>query len=350
MDTELLKYQTVRETGLYKKLGEGSVECQLCERRCMIPAGDRGYCKTRANIKGVLYTLVYGYLTSCESRPIEIKPFNHYWPGSTALTFSPPSCNLGCVWCQNHQLSRLNPEPGKAEYTPPTEIVSKAVENGDQGLCVSFTEPTLLHEYNLKCFNLARARGLYSCYVSNGYMTEKALHQLHDAGLTGLKIDVKGDAEVYKEYCGGVKADVVWRNAKTARKMGIHVEVVNLLVTGVNDDLECVSWVVEQHLKNVGPETPLHFNRYTPAYRFQNPPTRIETLERARELAWKKGVLYPYVGNVYGHRYENTYCPKCGRLLVERRDYSVVQYNILPGKKCPECGQIIPITGEYVRK
>jgi len=128
------------------------------------------------------------------------------------------------------------------------------------------------------------------------------------------------------------------------------VEIVNLVVTDVNDDEECLRWVIEKHLKEAGPETPLHFTRYYPAYKFHNPPTKVETLEKAYEMAKEAGVLYPYLGNVQGHGYENTYCPSCGEKLIQRLGYTIIRYKVTDDKKCPKCGQPVPITGKHVKK
>jgi len=345
-----LQHPAVREALLYEEMPGDRVRCILCERRCLISRGLKGFCKTRLNVGGRLYTLVYGDLSALESRPIEIKPFFHYWPGSTALTFSTWSCNFDCVWCQNHNLSRTEPKPVKSNYCPPERIVEQALQGGDDGLCVSFQEPTLLTDWAVPLFRMGSGRGLYCCYVSNGYMTLEALRLLKDSGMDGLKIDLKGDAETYRKYCGGADVEKVWRNIREAKRSGLHVEVVNLIVTGVNDDEECLRWVIERHLKEAGAETPLHFTRYCPAYKFHNPPTKVETLERAYEMAREAGVIYPYLGNVQGHRYENTYCPNCGQKLIQRLGYTIVEYEVTSDKKCPKCGQTIPITGKYVRK
>jgi len=350
MVKELLQYPTVREALLYEKLSNDKVRCSLCERRCAVAPGSRGTCKTRMNIEGRLYTLVYGDLSALESRPIEIKPFFHYWPGSTALTFSTWSCNFDCVWCQNWHLSKTEPDPAKASYYAPEEIVEAALKARDEGLCASFQEPTILTEWVLPVFRLGHEKGLYCCYVSNGYMTLEALRMLKEAGMDGLKVDVKGDAETYQRYCGGADVEKVWGNIGAAKKMGFHVEVVNLVVTNVNDDEECLKEVIERHLKEAGTDTPLHFTRYYPAYKFSNPPTKVETLERAYEMAKKAGVLYPYLGNVQGHKYENTYCPNCGEALIKRLGYTIVQYKVTNDKKCSKCRQLIPITGRHIRK
>jgi pyruvate formate lyase activating enzyme len=348
---ELTAHLTAREATFYQKLQNDKVRCDLCERRCEILPDRKGVCKTRININGKLYTLVYGDVSAIESRPIEVKPFFHYWPGSTALTFSTWSCNLDCVWCQNFHLSKVEPEPAKALYYPPEKVAELAVLNGDAGLCASFQEPTLLTEWAIPLFKLANEKGIkYCCYVSNGYMTLKALKALHEAGMNGIKIDVKGNDETYARYCGGANVETIWRNAREAKRMGLHVEIVNLVVRDVNDDEDSLRWIVERHLTEVGAETPLHFTRYHPAYKFSNPVTKTETLEKAYEIAERAGVLYPYIGNVSGHKYEATYCPKCGEKLIKRYGCYVLNYRLTEDKECPKCGMRIPVIGECVGK
>jgi pyruvate formate lyase activating enzyme len=334
---ELLKCPTVRKALLYEKLVGDKVRCNLCD-------------KTRLKLGGRLYTLVYGDISALDSRPIEIKPFFHYWPGSSALTFSTWSCNFDCLWCQNHRLSRTGPDPFKSSFWPPERVVERALRRGDEGLCASFQEPTILTDWAVKLFNVGLERGLYCCSVSNGYMTPEALRLLKRSGLDGLKVDLKGDGETYRTYCGGADVEKVWRNVREAKRLGLHLELVNLVVTGVNDDEKCLRWIIERHLKEAGSDTPLHFTRYYPAYKFHNPPTKIETLEKAYEMAVETGVLYPYLGNIRDHKYENTYCPNCGEILIQRSGYTIIEYKVTPEKNCPRCGQSIPIRGRYVRK
>jgi pyruvate formate lyase activating enzyme len=182
-------------------------------------------------------------------------------------------------------------------------------------------------------------------------MTLEALIFLASHGLDAIKIDVKGSAETYRRYCGGVRGnDIVWRNAREAKRMKLHVEIVNLVVTGVNDDEASLRELVKRHVKEVGVETPLHFTRYYPAWKFNNPPTEIATLELACRIARSEGVLFPYIGNVRGHRYENTYCPRCQELLILRDDWRVKEYKLTKDERCPACNYEVPILGSYVRK
>lgn len=340
---ELTDCPTVRESRFYERLGESEVLCNACERRCRVRDGSRGFCGTRANVEGKLYTLVYGDISSISANPIEKKPFFHFRPGTMALTVGTWGCNFTCPWCQNWQISKSRPMPERANYIAPEKLVEIAKSEGCDGTSISFNEPTTLLEYSLDLFPLARRRGLYNTFVSNGYMTLTALEALVNSGLDAIKIDVKGDAEVYTKYCGGLDVEVVWRNAERAKELGAHVEIVNLLIPGVNDDDDCLRWVLERHLEKLGPSTPIHFTRYHPEYEFSAPHTPLKTLERARELARSMGVLFPYIGNVPGHRYENTWCPVCGELLIRRFGFKVLDYRLTPGGRCPRCGFEIPL-------
>jgi len=313
-------------------------KCYLCWNMCRIEEGERGRCNVRINVSGELYTLTYGNIGAIESRPVEIKPFFHFMPNTTSITFSTYSCNLSCVWCQNWRIARALP-PESYEPVLPEEIVRRAIESGDRSTCASFNEPTLLFEYLLDLFPLAKECGLKNTIVSNGYMTPKALKMLIDSGLDAINIDVKGNEGVYRKYCGGKSDKHVWRNIRIAAKQ-IHIEVVNLLVTDVNDSEDDVREVVGKHLKYAGDNIPIHFTRYFPAFLFSKPPTSISKLERAVEIAKREGVKFTYVGNVPGHKYENTYCPECGCMLIKRYHFTVLE-NRVRDCKCPECGMEI---------
>jgi len=319
------------------------VSCSLCQRHCLVMPGEVGFCRTRRNVRGRVQSLVFGRLAALESRPIEIKPFYHFHPGTTALTYCCYSCNLRCRWCQNWHLSRSDPSLVAARYVSPEDLVRRALQAGDQGLCCSFTEPTLLHEYNLAAFPLAKAADLYTCYVSNGYMTLETLRELREAGLDAIKIDVKGDADVYRAYCDAPQGERVWETAAAAKQMGLHVEIVNLVVTGVNDSEAALRDLIARHLDAVGSETPLHLTRYHPAHEMHAPATPIAALKQAHQWAHEAGVAFAYLGNVYGQGGTNTCCPSCGELLIERSPYSERRVWLTPSSQCPSCGRPIPV-------
>jgi pyruvate formate lyase activating enzyme len=201
-----------------------------------------------------------------------------------------------------------------------------------------------MFEYSFDVFKLANAQGLYNTFVTNCYMSLEALRMLREAGLDAINIDVKGDAEAVRKYCGA-DVEVVWRNVREAKRLGMHVEVVNLVIPGVNDREEQLRELARRHLREAGKETPLHFTAYYPAYKFDAPPTPVATLERAHDIAMSEGAEFVYIGNVPGHPYENTYCSGCGKLLIKRHGLEVVRVD-LRNNKCPGCGRGIPIVGK----
>ncbi|MDI9645580.1 MAG: radical SAM protein [Archaeoglobales archaeon] len=322
----------MREAKLFRKVGE-KIVCQLCWRFCRIRENESGYCKVRINKNGKLYTLTYGKLSALESRPIEIKPFFHFKPSSTSMTFSTYSCNFDCAWCQNWNISKSLPF-GK-EVTP-EYVVNSALKNKDTSLCASLNEPTLLYEFLLDTFVIGRKNGLLNTIVSNGYMSIMALKNLKRAGLDALKVDIKGGKNTYEVL--EARDDYVWRIVKEALKLGIHVEIVNLVITDVNEDQ--IEEVIQKHLKFANQDIPIHFTRYFPAYKFRREQTRIETLERAVYTAKREGIKFAYIGNVPGHKYEHTYCPNCGEVLIKRYSYIVLEKRIKDGR-CWKCGEKI---------
>ena len=342
----------MREALLYEDLPNGAVRCGTCERRCVIQPGKRGFCGSRKNVEGRLYTLTYGDLSSISVNPIEKKPMFHYWPGSRALSAGSWGCSLRCVYCQNHSLSMVNADPGRCSYVSPENFVDLALRKKAQGLSFTFNEPSsTLLEYMIDCFNVAKSRGLYCNLNTNGYMTREALSLLRDAGLDSLCIDIKGDEAFYKQFSNGANVEVVWRNAGEAKKTGVHVEMVNLVVPGGNDSEECIEEIIHRTRDELGPETPLHFTRFYPAYRAREygleRTTPVETLEWARGKASEGGLEYVYIGNIPGHPGENTYCPDCGSLLAQRYIFSILEYRITGENRCPECDRRILIVGRY---
>lgn len=335
---ELSSPTWTRPALLQEKVGE-KVRCHVCERRCLIAPGGLGWCRTRENRHGELITLIYGAVSSMVANPIEKKPFYHFYPGSYAFTAGSWSCNFGCPWCQNYHISKVAP-PKRGQYVAPERFIDLTENTACQGTSISFNEPTLSLEWSLDVFRLARRRGLYTTYVTNGYMTPEALELLVEAGLDAMNVDIKGDAEAVRKYCKGIDVEKVWSICRLGASLGVHIEITTLVIPGVNDSERVLRQIAERIAVELGPQIPWHLSAYFPAYRFEAPPTPIQTLERAWVIGKQAGLQFVYLGNVPGHRYENTSCPQCGRLLIERRGFEVL-LNVVQSGRCPSCGQVI---------
>ncbi|MEM4311037.1 MAG: radical SAM protein [Nitrososphaerales archaeon] len=329
-------------------LDDGRLKCLACERICKIRLGSIGICGNYANMDSKLINLGYGLLSAIESRPIEIKPFFHYWPGSTSLTFSNYGCNFYCPWCQNHHISFRRPT-SEDIYFPPERLIKLAITNGDEGICASFTEPSTQVDYLIDVFSLASKQGLYSTIVTNCYFTERALSALMEAGANGFSVDIKGCPKAHKSILKGVNPVVPLRNAKIILNNGGHVETVFLMVPGFNDSAECIEWIIKEHLDVLGEDIPLHINRYHPAHRYIKPPTSLSKLLEAKKKAEEMGVKFVYIGNTGIWEFESTKCPKCSKMLIVRQNARVSYYG-LSDNKCPRCDEKIPIRGKYINK
>ena len=337
----------IREAALYSKVGT-NIMCHTCERNCAIPPGELGFCKTRKNIEGKLYTLEYGDISSISANPIEKKPLFHFYPGSKALTIGSWSCNFTCPWCQNFEISKSTQSIGNGQYISPERFIQLMQQYNCQGTSVSLNEPTLLLEYSLDIFQLAKAEGYYNTFVSNGYMTAKALKLLAEHGLDAMNIDIKGEPGTVSKFCS---ADVekVWRNAVEAKRLGIWIEITTLVIPGVNDKNDELRSIASRIKNALGSATPWHVTGYRPAYKFRDefsvPPTPVTTLEKARDIGKETGLNYVYLGNIPGHPYENTYCPNCNELLIERYGFSITRCKIISDKRCHSCQERIPVIG-----
>jgi pyruvate formate lyase activating enzyme len=281
-------------------------------------------------------TLIYGAVSSLAANPIEKKPFYHFHPGTSAFTVGSWSCNFGCPWCQNWDISKAAP-PARPEYVSPELFIELTENSGSQGTSISFNEPTLSLEWSLDVLRLARKRNLYNTFVTNGYMTPEALSLLIDAGLDAMNVDMKGDAVAVKKFCKGIDVDNVWATCRLGRSRGVHVEITTLVIPTVNDSDVTLGLVAQRIVNEVGQDVPWHVSAYYPAYRFDAPSTPMETLERAWRIGKEAGLHFVYVGNVPGHRYDNTYCPGCGTLLIRRRGYDIAA-NLVRNGQCPNCG------------
>ena len=321
---------------LLQQARAGKIQCNACERRCLLVPGGLGWCRTRQNRASRLVTLIYGAVSSLAVNPIEKKPFYHFHPGSKALTAGSWSCNFGCPWCQNWDISKV-PPPAVGRYLSPEDFLRMAEESGSQGTSISFNEPALSLEWSLDVFRLARQRSLYNTCVTNGYMTPEALALLVDAGLDALNVDIKGDAAAVKKFCKAVDVEKVWATCRLARSHGVHLEITTLIIPSVNDSEAVLRGLAERMATELGAEVPWHVSGYYPAYHFTIPATSLRVLERAWHIGRNVGLHYIYIGNLPGHRWADTYCPDCGVLLIKRRGFGVLQNRLVAGH-CPQCG------------
>jgi len=341
----------IRKAKYQRKIDEKFSQCLTCERKCKIPNGEPGFCKTRINKDGEIYSIVYGLIPAISFNPIEKKPLYHFHPGSIALTIGTYGCNFSCFWCQNHHLSKTNPLKANQiaasdEYISPKRFIEIALKRKCKGTSISFNEPTLLFEYSLEVFKLAKQNGLYNTYVTNGYMTEEVLKDLVDAGLDAMNIDIKGDSEMVQKYCG-TDVEKVWRNAKRAKQLGVHIEITTLLIEELNSKDQIVRKLAKRIYNELGELTPYHISRFFPHYKSSNygltEATPIELLYKAYTIVKDVGLKYIYLGNVPTTEYDDTYCPKCSKLVIKRRVLGVKDLYLDSSGNCKFCGYPICI-------
>lgn len=329
--------RVVREGALQKREGN-TARCLTCSHKCLIHEQKLGVCGTRMNIGGSVKTLVYGNVSSISNNPIEKKPLFHFAPGTMALTVGSWGCNASCPFCQNFDISKKKPTPELARYMSPEEFARRAQKRGSEGTSISFSEAaTLMLEWNLDVFRLARAAGLYNTIVTNGYMTTEALDLMIDAGLDAANVDLKGCEPKVRKICG-ISLEPVLHNITHMVERGVHVELTTLVVPGLSDDLECLETLAEWILEATGPKTPWHVNRYYPAYEYDKPATPLDKLTKAKDLARSKGLEFCYIGNVGMRGFEDTVCPNCGVLCFERARHSSRNVATDETGSCSKCG------------
>jgi len=321
-----------------------TVQCNLCPHRCVIADGERGHCRVRENRGGRLYSVVYGNPCAVHVDPIEKKPLYHFLPTAAAFSLATAGCNLRCLYCQNWSISQVPPEQTQNTDLSPEDVVRYALESQAPVIAYTYSEPTVFYEYMLATAQLARAAGLLNVVISAGFINPEPLWELCQA-VDAIKIDLKGyDADFYRDVCEAELGPVL-ETIRTIYETGIHLEIVNLVVPTLNDGLDQLRALAHWVAHDLSPDVPLHFSRFHPQYKLTNlPPTPVETLNRAREIALEEGVRFVYVGNVAGHPGNHTYCPACGEPVVVRQGFAVTEYNLREGN-CAYCGE--PVSGVW---
>ena len=325
----------------YTSLDRGDIRCELCPKQCRVPEGKRGFCKVRENRAGKFYTLVHGNPCAFHLDPIEKNPFFHVLPATTSLSLATAGCNFECKFCQTWEISQASPEDVYSFDITPEMVVKRAGQMGARSVAYTFVEPVIFYEYLIEIGALAKKAGLLSLIHSNGFINPEPLRNLCPV-LDAANIDLKGfNEEFYRDLCGGELAPVL-ETLKILKQERVYLEITNLIIPTKNDEMPLVREMCLWIKRELGPDTPIHFTRFYPLYKLKNlPPTPVSTLERARAAALSAGLEYVYVGNVPGHAGENTFCPKCGKMLIQRIGYMVGRMNLNDGR-CQYCGHPIP--------
>ncbi len=299
----------------------------------MLANGQHSKCRARMNKDGILYSLVYGKPCAVHVDPIEKKPFFHFLPGTTAFSIATAGCVLSCKFCQNWQISQAKPEDTDTYDLSPNMVVKNAEFYTCKSITYTYTEPTVFYEYMYDTAIIAKKHGIKNTMHSCGYINEKPLRKLLRY-MDAADIDLKAFTEdFYAKICGGSLKPVL-NSLVVLKEEGVWLEITNLIVPTLNDDMNKIKEMCKWIAKNLGPEVPIHFSRFFPYYKLSNlPPTPLVTLTEARSTAIDVGLKFVYVGNIR-HEGENTFCPKCKKMLIERIGFFVKQNNVSKGKCC----------------
>lgn len=327
------------------------VACTLCAHNCRIPDGHTGICRVRKNIGGTLYSLIYEHPSSIAVDPVEKKGLSHFLPGSQSLSFGTAGCNFSCSYCQNSSMTKVGPGDIPSRRVPASELPRMAKENRSASVTWTYNEPTIWHEWSLEGAKALKAAGIHTIYKTNGYINEEPLREIAPY-LDALSIDVKGWSQdiFYRRLCRS-KLQPVLDTCVLARELKRHLELTYLVIPGYNDRPEDLNGFSSWAAGALGPDTPVHFTRFHPDFMLTNvPPTPLETLTFARTVAMERGLQYVYLGNVEHGDYENTHCPSCGALLIERNWFRVHIRELTGDNRCGKCGRAIPIFGRAERR
>ena len=334
--------QFVVEAKFYEKLANKKIKCKLCPRECNVGDKERGYCGVRENRGGIYYSLVHSRVCAAHVDPIEKKPLFHYLPGTVAFSIATAGCNVNCKFCQNWDISQSRPEQIPADYAPPQRIASIARQNNCPTIAYTYSEPVIFSEFLMDTADAGHEAGVRSVVVSNGYMQQDALKQAYGK-MDAVKIDLKSFTESFYEKVVTGQLKPVLDTLVTLRKMGKWTEIVYLVVPTLNDSDTEFRGLAQWIKANLGPDVPLHFTQFHPEYLLKNLPiTPVPTLERAKAIADAEGLHYVYIGNVPGHPAQNTYCPQCRKILVERVGFTANSLLIRKDGTCPFCRHHIP--------
>ncbi|MDO9153768.1 MAG: AmmeMemoRadiSam system radical SAM enzyme [Paludibacter sp.] len=336
--SEIDKYT---RTALFRKKLDGkAVRCELCPHNCIIHQEKTGICKVRINHQGELFTTTYGNPCSLSIDPIEKKPLFHFLPGIDIFSMATAGCNFRCLNCQNYRISQTTPDQIQHYDLTPENAVQQALLNNTKSIAFTYTEPTVFYEYMLETAKIAHQKGIKIVIVSNGYINKEPLLELSKY-IDAANIDLKCfDDKIYRQLTGGSLQPVL-DTLITLKERKVWLEITNLLIPEYSESKEKIEKLCKWLMENGFEETPLHFSRFFPTYKLTSiSPTTASTLIAAKEIAENSGLKYVYIGNLPGLHGENTICPHCKKMLIERRAYEIMK-NIISDGLCGFCGELI---------
>jgi len=326
---------------LYEKLDHKSVRCSLCAHRCKIAQEQFGFCGVRQNLGGALFTYAYGEVIAAHVDPIEKKPLYQFFPGSQSYSIATIGCNFRCGFCQNWQISQqsFRDHSGlRGETLSAQDVVDAACKFKCKSIAYTYTEPTIFFEYALEIMRLAKTKGLYNIFVTNGYMTKECL-EMAQPYLDAANIDLKFfNDDSYKRVCAGGLQPVL-DTIELMYKYKIWIEITTLLIDGENDSNEELSGI-SRFIAGIDKNIPWHISRFHPDYKFSEKRATLEaSIKKALDIARSSGLNYVYAGNVYNFG-NDTYCPACKKAVIKRAGFDILEGN-LKNNKCIYCNEAI---------
>ncbi len=330
----------------WHKLDDGRIQCDLCPRDCKLHEGQRGLCFVRMVENGRMVLTTYGRSSGFCIDPVEKKPLNHFYPGSSVFSFGTAGCNLACKFCQNWDISKARDMDRLMDEASPEAIAEAAAKYGCKSVAFTYNDPVIFAEYAMDTADACHARGIPTVAVTAGYMHDAARREFY-AKMDAADVDLKAFTDnFYKNLCSGHLQPILDTLVYLRRETQVWLEITTLIIPGHNDtdgELTALSrWV----FKELGADVPLHFSAFHPDYKMMDvPPTPRETLGRARRIAMKEGLRYVYIGNVHDPEGDTTYCPSCKKALIVRDWYLINAYKLTDDGHCPDCGTAI--AGRY---
>jgi pyruvate formate lyase activating enzyme len=327
-------------------LDDGRMQCDLCPRDCRLHEGQRGACFVRQRVNDRMVLTTWGRSSGFCIDPIEKKPLNQFYPGSSVLSFGTAGCNLACKFCQNWDISKSREMDTLADAASPDAIAEAAIADDCRSVAFTYNDPVIFAEYAIDVADACHERGVKTIAVTAGYIHDRPRREFY-AKMDAANVDLKGFTDAfYRKLCGATLQPVLDTLTYLQHETGVWLEITTLLIPGRNDSDEEIAAESEWIRRELGPDVPLHFTAFHSDYKMMDTPsTPAHTLTRARRIALAAGLHYVYTGNVHDAEGGTTFCPGCRSALIVRDWYRILDYRVTPHGRCPDCGT--PVAGRY---